>query len=370
MIYFDSAATTLQKPLSVHRAVQCAMQTCASVGRGGHSAAEAAAKAVYECRRSAAELFDAQTEQVAFTMNATHGLNIAVNTLVEDGASVVISGFEHNAVTRPLYARNARITVAGDALFAPQQALEAFDAALRQHPSAAVCTHCSNVFGYVLPIEEIAVLCKQYAVPLIIDASQSAGALPVRLQKSGAAFIAMPGHKGLYGPQGTGILLCADGAKPLLFGGTGSNSADMLMPDFLPDRLEAGTHNVSGLAGLAAGLRYVKKRTCEDIFRHECRLRKQAQEALARIDGVRLFGGESQSGVLSFVAERAESEELAMRLAQKSIAVRAGLHCAPLAHKSAGTFDTGTVRVSFSAFNTAQEVRQFAEICKKLIQRQ
>lgn len=367
MIYFDSAATSFMKPQSVAMAVQRALRTCASVGRGGYRAAQNASETVFRCRQSAAELFDADSEQVVFTMNATHGLNIAIGSLVKQGAPVVISGFEHNAVTRPLYARDAQITVAGTTLFDPNRALEEFDAALKTRPAAAVCTHCSNVFGYILPIDEIARLCRQYGVPLIIDASQSAGALPVSLKNSGAHFIAMPGHKGLCGPQGTGVLLCADGAEPIICGGTGSNSAQMQMPEFLPDRLEAGTHNVCGLAGLEAGLRYVKKRTCKDIFRHEYGLRRKLQKLLEKIDGIRIFTGEPQSGVLSFVVEGVDCEEFAERLAQKNIAVRAGLHCAPLAHQSAQTAHTGTVRVSFSAFNTAQEVMEFAKICKKLV---
>ena len=367
MIYFDGAATSFIKPRSVSLAVERALRTCASVGRGGYAAAQAAAETVFQCRQSAAELFDAETEQVAFAMNATHGLNIAIGSLVKHGAPVLISGFEHNAVTRPLYARDAQIAVAGTTLFDPERTLEEFDTALKQHPAAAICTHCSNVFGYILPINEIARLCKNYGVPLIIDASQSAGVLPLSLKNSGAEFIAMPGHKGLYGPQGTGILLCANGAEPLLYGGTGSNSAQMQMPDFLPDRLEAGTHNVCGLAGLEAGLRYVKNRTCTDIFRHECGLRSRLQKLLEKIDGIRLFCGREQSGVLSFVAENMDCEEFAERLAHKGIAVRAGLHCAPLAHQSAQTLQTGTVRASFSAFNTVQEVIEFAKICKKLV---
>ncbi len=365
MIYFDSAATTVQKPISVYQAVQRTMQTCASVGRGGHRAAEAAAKAVFDCRSLAAELFEAQAEQVIFTMNATHGLNIAIRTLVSGGARVVVSGFEHNAVMRPLYALGAELVRAGSRLFDTEHTLEEFEAALRTHPTAAVCTHCSNVFGEILPMEQIADLCCQYNVPLIIDASQSAGILPLSLKRSGAAFIAMPGHKSLYGPQGTGLLLCADGGQPILFGGTGSNSELMQMPDFLPDRLEAGTHNVCGIAGLAAGLRYVKNRTTEAIFRHECALREQLQKLLQGIEGLRLFAGQAQSGVLSFLPSGVDCEELAARLAKKDIAVRAGLHCAPQAHRTAGTASVGTVRVSFSAFNTPQEVRRFAEICKK-----
>ncbi len=365
MIWLDTAATSLQKPMTVSSAVLRAMQTNASVARGGHLAARAAAQTVYDCRTLAAELFEAQTEQVIFTMNATHGLNIAIHSLVNEGDRVVVSGFEHNAVMRPLYAKNARITVAGERLFDSENTLAAFEAALKEHPAAAICTHCSNVFGYILPIDEIAALCQSCGVPLIIDASQAAGTLPVSLRKTQAAFIAMPGHKGLYGPQGTGILLCAHEAKPLIYGGTGSHSAEMTMPQFLPDRLEAGTHNVSGIAGLLAGLRFVRRRTPQAIFRHECRLRTQLQGALS---GVRMFSGESQSGVLSFALD-GDCEEFAARMAERGFALRAGLHCAPLAHKSAGTFPSGTVRVSFSAFNTAGEVQSFADACKKLLQK-
>lgn len=367
MIYFDAAATTLQKPPQVFSAVQRAMQTCASVGRGGHAAAQAAAERVFDCRMEAASLFDAQTEQVVFTMNATHGLNIAIRSVVAEGARVVTSGFEHNAVTRPLYALRAEVVAAGRRLFDTQELLEGFEAALRQGASAAVCTHCSNVFGYVLPIEEISGLCRRYRVPLVIDASQSAGTLPVSLKKSGAAFIAMPGHKGLYGPQGTGILLCADGGEPLLFGGTGTNSREAQMPDFLPDRLEAGTHNVCGLAGLAEGLRYVRRRTPTGILQHELSLKKRLERELRELDELRLYAARQQNGVLSFTVRGEDCEEFARRLASYGVAVRAGLHCAPQAHRTVGTLDDGTVRVSFSDFNTIQEVHSFAQICKKLL---
>ena len=209
MIYFDSAATTLQKPESVYAAVQRTMRACASVGRGGHAAADAA------------ELFDAAPEQVVFTMNATHGLNIALRSLVRPGGRVVLSGMEHNAVTRPLAALGAQIETADAPPFAPERLLEGFARALRQGADAAVCTHVSNVYGNVLPVSAVAALCRERGVPLVIDASQSAGTLPVRLHGTGAAFIAMPGHKGLYGPQGTGLLLCGAAGEPLLQGGTG-----------------------------------------------------------------------------------------------------------------------------------------------------
>lgn len=366
MIYFDSAATTLQKPPQVALAVQDAMRRCASVGRGGHKAAMAAAETVYSCRELAAELLGAEAEQVIFTMNATHGLNIAVNTLVPMGGRVVVSGFEHNAVTRPLHARNARLTTAGRCLFSPEDTLAAFEEALAEKPDAAICTQVSNVFGYILPMAHIAALCRSCGVPLIIDASQAAGTLPVSLKETGARFIAMPGHKGLYGPQGTGLLLCADGAEPILYGGTGSNSAEQEMPDFLPDRLEAGTHNVCGIAGLAAGLRFVRAQTPQRILRHEQKLLRLLAAELRSLPRLHLFTGKEQAGVLSFTVEDMDCEEAAALLAAQHAAVRAGLHCAPTAHESAGTLESGTVRVSFSAFNTEREVREFARLCKKL----
>lgn len=366
MIYFDSAATTLQKPPQVALAVQDAMRRCASVGRGGHKAAMAAAETVYSCRELAAELLGAEAEQVIFTMNATHGLNIAVNTLVPMGGRVVVSGFEHNAVTRPLHARNARLTIAGRRLFSPEDTLAAFEEALAEKPDAAICTQVSNVFGYILPMAHIAALCRSRGVPLIIDASQAAGTLPVSLKETGARFIAMPGHKGLYGPQGTGLLLCADGAEPILYGGTGSNSAEQEMPDFLPDRLEAGTHNVCGIAGLAAGLRFVRAQTQQRILRHEQKLLRLLAAELRSLPRLHLFTGKEQAGVLSFTVEGMDCEEAAALLAAQHAAVRAGLHCAPTAHESAGTLESGTVRVSFSAFNTEREVREFARLCKKL----
>ena len=185
-----------------------------------------------------------------------------------EGGRVAVSGYEHNAVTRPLHALGARIKVAASPLFDRAALLRAFENSISPELDAVVCTHVSNVFGFVLPIEEIAALCRAEGVPLIVDASQSAGILPFELDTLGAAFIAMPGHKGLYGPQGTGLLLCAHDAAPLLYGGTGSASLEQTMPDFLPDRLEAGTHNMPGIAGLEAGLRFVRERR-ERIERHE-----------------------------------------------------------------------------------------------------
>lgn len=365
MIYLDSAATTLQKPPAVARAAAVAINRMASPGRGGYSAAMAAADTIFACRETAARLFHVpEPDQVVLTMNATHGLNLAIKTLVSPGDTVLISGYEHNAVTRPLAAiPNVTVKVADAPLFQPEAMVERFRSQMTPEVSCVICTHVSNVFGYVLPVERIAALCRERGVPLILDASQSAGALPVHLKELGAAFIAMPGHKGLYGPQGTGLLLCAQPAQPLMEGGTGSLSMLLEMPDFLPDRLEAGTHNVPGAAGLLEGLRFVERRDPAHILAHERRLAAQCVQTLSRLEGVTVYAAPRlahQAGVVSFRVEGMDCEEVGALLAKQGIAVRSGLHCAPLAHRTAGTLETGTVRASFSAFNGPGEVTALA----------
>ena len=366
MIYLDSAATSLQKPPAVARACSYAISHYASPGRGGHKPAMDAAAAAFACREAAARLFQVpKPEQVVFTNNATHGLNIAIKALVRPGGTVVISGYEHNAVTRPLHAiPDVTVRVAAGQLFRPEETVEAFRKALTPEVTAAVFTHVSNVFGMILPIQELARLCRERGVPFILDASQSAGCLPVHLEELGAAFIAMPGHKGLYGPQGTGVLLCGKDVpvRTLLEGGTGSISIQQEMPDFLPDRLEAGTHNMPGIAGLLAGVRFVRQLGPEAICAGERQLTFQAAEGLRRLPGLQVFALPdlaAQAGVLSIVPEHMDAEALGAALADRGIAVRAGLHCAPLAHRTAGTLDTGTVRLSFSHWNTREEVSRF-----------
>ena len=345
MTYLDHGATSFYKPEAVVRAMQCAVENCANPGRGGHKAAMAAASTVLRCRELAGELFGCTPEQVVMTSNCTHGLNIAIGTLVKPGARVLVSGFEHNAVTRPLHARNAKLTVAGRTLFDWENTLAEWENALKKGVDAEVFTHVSNVFGYILPVEEMAALCRRYGVPFVIDAAQSAGMLPVNLTELGADFIAMPGHKGLLGPQGTGLLLCGRQPESILQGGTGSLSAQQEMPDFLPDGAEAGTLNVPGIAGLAAGLRYVKQQSPKRLLEREQREAKHCIKMLKTL-GFRVFEGKNQSGTVSFVPDM-DCEDMARELARHGIAVRAGLHCAPLAHESAGTLQSGTVRISF-----------------------
>ena len=218
MIYLDAGATTLQKPERVRRAMYSAVAAMSSPGRGSYPATRLAEETDFQCRSLAAELFDVEDPaRVVFTGNATHGLNIAIKTLVKPGSRVVISGYEHNAVTRPLHGiPDAALTVINTPLFRPEVMLAEFGQALDAGADAVICTHVSNVFGYRLPVEDIAALCRKRGIPFVLDASQSAGMLPVSMRELGAAFIAMPGHKGLYGPQGTGLLLCGGRSAPAL----------------------------------------------------------------------------------------------------------------------------------------------------------
>ena len=338
-------------------------------GRGSHPAARRRRDGL-PCRAEAAALFGVPSpENVVFTMNATHGLNIAIRSLVVPGSRVVISGYEHNAVCRPLYAiPGVRLTVVDAPPFRREQAAEEFRRAILAGADAVIVNHVSNVFGYVLPVEEVAALCRRRQVPLIVDASQSAGVLPVRMEDWGAAFVAMPGHKGLYGPQGTGLLLCQAGGEPLIAGGTGSLSRQPEMPDFLPDRLEAGTHNVPGVAGLLEGLRFLRRR--ESI---------RCSATRRRWSGRRRRGWPSCPGSRS-----TQREGRAVRAACSPSGWPAGTQAGwrrnwasgdcgsrgtPLCSAGpchGGTEATGTVRVSFSAFNTGQEVERFLKTMRRL----
>ena len=368
MIYLDNGATSFHKPMAVKQAVMDALEHCANPGRGGYGAAMEAARRVYRCRELAGKLFDCDPEQVVFTANCTHGLNIAIHTLVKPGSTVVISGFEHNAVTRPLHALGAKIKVAGRRLFDPEDTLDAFEKALRSGADAAIFTHVSNVFGYVLPVEEISRLCRQYGVPFIIDAAQSAGSQEVKQRGLGADFIAMPGHKGLLGPQGTGLLLCGRNIEPLICGGTGNLSVSQEMPEELPERGEAGTVNVPGIWGLHAGLEYLLKTGVRNIGRKEAQQAMRCAAGLKRL-GFTVFSGNNQGGTVSFLPP-GDCEETAGRLAQMGITVRSGLHCAPLAHESAGTLETGTIRVSFGHDAAPWQTERFLRAAEKIKMKQ
>jgi len=371
MIYLDSAATTLQKPAAVRRAVMTALRCGGNAGRGGHEGEAYSDRVIFECRNELAELFGAESpERICFTFNATHALNTAINAVTKPGMRVLISGYEHNAVRRPLLRRrDVETVVVTSPLFEPEVFLYKLESELRRGADAAVLTHVSNVFGYILPIERADELCAEYGVPLIIDASQSAGVLPLDVGALKAArFVCMPGHKSLYGPQGTGVLICAGEdfdsppPDPLLYGGTGGDSRAEGMPEYLPERLEAGTQNIHGIAGLLEGVRFVRRMGTGNILRHERSMAERLCDALALHPRVRVYRAQGffcQTGVISFTVHGVSCERTAEMLAEEGIAVRAGLHCAPLAHESAGTPD-GTVRISPSIFTRNADVEAAA----------
>lgn len=367
MIYLDCAATSLQKPKRVYQAMHQAVKTMASPGRGAYVSAMRAAETAYLCRMELAELFHvSEPDHIVFTFNATHALNIAIRDLVSSGDKVVVSGYEHNSVMRPLYQLGADVRAVRSALFDDGELMEQYDTMLNG-AKAAVCTAMSNVFGYIIPMYEISVLCRKKGVPLIVDASQLAGAGALDFEKLGAAYIAMPGHKGLLGPQGTGVLLCGKMPEPLMSGGTGSESKSMMMPDFLPDRLEAGTHNIPGIAGLLEGVRYIRRNGAEKIGLRERKLMDLFVNNIAEIEGVETFytlDKSKQGAVLSLRHESIDSQILTEALGNTGVAVRGGLHCAPSAHETVGTLDSGTVRFSFSPFLSDDDVRRAAQILK------
>lgn len=368
MIYLDSAATSFLKPPGVKAAMMQAMNTMSSPGRGAYNAAMLAADKVYECRELACRLFNFnKPERVVFTLNATHALNIAIKSLARRETRVVISGYEHNSVTRPLHDISADVSVAAGELFDPDSVLAAFEEKI---PGAdlVVCNHVSNVFGFIQPVYEIAEMCSRFGVPLVIDASQSAGIEDLDAERLNVDFIAMPGHKGLLGPQGTGILLCKTLPAPLMSGGTGSESIIQSMPEYLPDRAEAGTHNVVGISGLCEGIKYVLGKGVNKIGSYEAELCGTAAERLSRVPSLEVFRGKAgvQAGVLSFRHTSIDCENFCEKLGSHGIAARCGLHCAPLAHKTVGTDKTGTVRISFSPFTQRRQLIHACTVIEKI----
>ena len=373
MIYFDSAATTFQKPRTVADAMRNAMATMSSPGRGGYPAAMRAAEAAFDCRTELAELYHLENpEQVAFTMNATHGLNIAIKSLVPPGGKAVISGYEHNAVTRPLAALGAQVSVAAAPLFQPAAVTAAFDRLIVPGTDAVICNHVSNVFGFVQPVEAIAAICREREVPFIIDASQSAGMLTLDMTALGAAFIAMPGHKGLYGPQGTGGICVRPGitVRPLKSGGSGIHTYLKEHPHEMPTALEAGTLNGHGVAGLHAALGFLKETGTDTIHKKEIGLMRRFLDGIKDIPGLKLYGDfstDQRAAVVALNLGTYDSSEVSDELSfEYGISTRPGAHCAPLMHQSMGTVDQGMVRFSFSWFNTEEEIDAAVKALKEL----
>lgn len=378
MIYLDNAATTFPKPMNVRRAVNDATANFgANPGRSGHALALKASEEIYKARSKVANFFNEQNpENVIFTLNCTHSINIVLKGLLKQGDHCVVSDMEHNAVMRPLSAlekRGVDFSVATVSENNPEETLNNFREALRPNTKLVVCTHVSNVWGIKLPIERITAMCHQYDIPVLIDASQSAGTSKIDIGENKFDFVCMPGHKGLYGPMGTGILITSQHNKLDTFieGGTGSGSAFMEQPMTPPDKFESGTPNLSGIVGLGAGIDFLNSVTTEKILMHEISLLVHLYDRLSANPKIILYTKRpdirSTGAVLSFNVKNTDSENVAAFLNKTSrIAVRAGLHCAPMAHKHFGTEELGAVRISPSYFSTIRDMNILAQALTKI----
>lgn len=366
MIYFDNAATTARKPPEVAEAVAHAINEFGGAGRGVHAASLDAGFAVYQARQRIARLFGAHDpSQIAFMSNATEALNTAVNGLVRPGDKLVTTAASHNSVLRPLYRKVDEedcelVIVPHDAVGALDY--EALDAALEPGVRLAVITHASNLTGDVYDVARIARMCRERGVLLLVDAAQTAGVVPIDMERDGLDLVAFTGHKSLYGPQGTGGLAVAEGVevRPLKVGGSGVHSYDRYHPARMPEHLEAGTLNAHGIAGLGAGVAYVEERGVEAIGDEVRALAERFEHGVRDIEGVRVLGGGGDAGRCGIVALNlgdVDSAAVGDALnAEFGICTRAGAHCAPLMHEALGTSHQGAVRFSFSTFNTPEEV--------------
>ena len=385
-IYLDQAATSFPKAPGTADAVYRYMTGCGcNVSRGSYAGAYSAEELVYDTRVQLCRLFGAEKaavdpKNVIFTKNVTESLNILIKGLLSPGDHVLVSSMEHNAVMRPLVQlekqgiRFTRVPCAEDGSMDPADV----ESRIEKVTKAVIMLHASNVCGTVLPAAEIGNVCRAHGIRFILDTAQTAGVLPIDMEKIGADAIAFTGHKGLLGPQGTGGFLIREDLaaelEPLITGGTGSISHTEEVPDFLPDRFEAGTLNLPGIAGLNASLNWLLSQTEGSILAHELMLTErflrgmeEAEEAgLLRIVGK--HGTEGRTGVVSIVPTQTDPAELAYKLDEEyGIATRVGLHCAPSAHRTLGTWPGGTVRFSFGVFNTEREIDEAVEAIKRML---
>ena len=375
MIYFDNAATSWPKPPGVAEAMAHFLnEVGANPGRAAHRRAVEAGRTLYDAREAVSELFHAPDPlRLVFGKNVTEALNLALRGLLRPGDHVVTSSMEHNSMMRPLRALEGQCGPSSGGVqvtvveCSPQGVLDPADveAAIRPDTKLVALNHASNVVGTLLPAAEVGVICRQHDLLLLVDAAQTGGAYPIDVQADRIDLLAFTGHKSLGGPMGTGGLIVGrrvDEAQlePLVRGGTGSRSEHELQPDFLPDRYESGTPNVVGLAGLRVGARWVLERGVEAIRAHEVALAQALINGLGAIPGVTVYGtldAELQTATVSFNIAGMSASEVGLRLDDEyGIMCRVGLHCAPTAHKTIGTFPDGTVRFGLSAFNTMDEV--------------
>ncbi len=377
MIYFDHAATSYPKLPSVlmahRRATVC---YGANPGRGGYPMAMASTQQLYLCRERAAVLFGLpDPRRVVLMPGCTMALNTVIKSLLANGGRAVISGLEHNAVVRPLHALSPFcpcydiVPVEAD----DDATVQAFRRAITPRTKVIVCSWASNVTGVVLPVARLAALAHEHGIPIVVDGAQGAGHLPINMEQDGIDYLCVAGHKGLLGTMGTGMLLCRDDQtlRPLVEGGTGSYSLSREQPADLPERLESGTPNVAGICALRAGMEHLLAVGLERVAAYEHALSNTLYEGLQITPRVRLCSPPPRIGhtvpVISFTVEGTDPQEIGDRLAQVGVAVRCGLHCAPLAHQSLGTLPSGTVRCSLGITNTVAQINTMLKLLKKIL---
>lgn len=376
IIYLDNAATSFPKPPEVIAEVTRVLRSgCGNPGRSSHRLSLAAANTVYSCRSKIAELFGGSEERTVFTLNATAALNLAIKTTLHKGDHVLISDIEHNSVLRPIYALSEKGLISFDiyeGLEDPEAQISELKKKITPKTAMICACHRSNICNFTLPIEKIGRFCRERGIIFLVDASQSAGILPISLENDCIDLLCAPGHKGLYGPPGAGLVIFGERFEneiPDTFteGGNGLRSLSPKMPDFLPDRLEAGTLPLAAIAGLSKGIDFVKSFPTGELLKKEKRLCSLMQDRLSNIKGITLYD-RTPGGTVLFSADGFASEDFAALLDGYGICVRAGLHCSPLAHKKFGTPENdGAVRVSLGAFNTEEDVSRLCHITEKLL---
>lgn len=375
MIYLDNGATSFPKPLSVRQNVDISLKKfSANPGRSGHSLSLRAAKEIFECRKRLKELFNVNSEEeIIFTENCTMALNTVIFGLLSEGDHVLISSMEHNSVTRPLESlKDKGVTYSTfDYSYDDNETVDNVRNLIKPETKLVICTHASNVFGFRFPIERICALCHAYGILFCVDSAQSAGVFDIDIGTNQYDFVCMSGHKSLYGPMGTGVLILNNrNLKPLLYGGTGTESVKKSQPEGLPEKFESGTQNMNGISGLKAGVDFVKNRGIKNIYNHEYKLAKRLFNGLANNRKVITYNKSFDYGkvapVVSFNIDGVYSEDLVAKLNKYGIMTRGGLHCSPLAHTTMNTIENGTVRVVPGAFNTINDINYLLNVIRKL----
>lgn len=376
MYYFDNAATSFPKPQKVYDKMLEAMKEYgANPGRSGHKLALRAGREIFNTRQLLSELFGIEDPlDIAFTFNCTESLNIGIQGILKPGDHVVTTSMEHNSVLRPIKALE-RYGVEHTIVWADNDgrvSKEGIEAAIKENTALIVMTHMSNLLGTVMPITEVGLLSRSKGIPFMVDAAQSAGVVPLDVNKDNIDILAFPGHKGLFGPQGTGGVYIRKGIpiKPLTYGGTGSASHSMIQPQIMPDMLESGTPNAPGIAALGEGIKFINDTGIKRIKKHEEDLLRHFLEEAENIEGLKLYGpgntGE-QLGVAAFNLRDLDSSHLAFILNEEyEILARPGLHCAPLAHETIGTTAQGAVRFSFGIFNDHIEIEHAIKALREI----